>query len=285
MMTKILVTGSSGYIGRRTVEQLSAWASHPSQVIEFDLPDGDVLNPDNLDQVFRDNDVNAVLHLAALVSVAEGEESPGSYWATNVQGTVNVCEAMLRNGCHQIVLASSLAAQEPETVYGWTKWGAEQVLKDYADRFGFKATCLRYSNVAGGNHLSTSHLIPNMVRAALDRKPLNVTAPGICTRDFINVFDVARANMDFCLARLSGFRTYDICSGMPHQIQEVIAVATEVLFNHGLTLETTAAPRRKEPTIIVGNPRQAFLDVNFEAAESSLEAILISAIEEMGASK
>ena len=128
---KILVTGGAGFIGSHTCVDL---LNNGYEVVVFDnfcnsTPDalqgirditgrdfpfyeGDLLNPQDLDRVFREEAIDAVIHFAALKAVGESVAQPLRYYENNISGTINLLKAMEKYGCKKIVFSSSA------TVYG-----------------------------------------------------------------------------------------------------------------------------------------------------------------------
>ena len=127
----ILVTGGAGYIGSHTVLELLN-AGYDTVVIDnlcnskteslrrveeitgktVKFIKADIRDKKALDEVFANNNIDAVIHFAGLKSVPESAEKPLEYYENNIGGTVNLCLAMRDAGCKKIVFSSSA------TVYG-----------------------------------------------------------------------------------------------------------------------------------------------------------------------
>jgi UDP-arabinose 4-epimerase len=177
----VLVTGGAGFIGSHTCKALSARGFLP---VAFDdlskghaefvrwgpLEQGDILNSAHLDAAFARHRPRAVIHFAALAYVGESVLAPLSYYRVNVEGLVNVVEAMHRHGCSSIVFSSSCATygipdvlpitenapQRPINPYERSKLFGEQILGDARAAAPLRVAMLRYFNAAGADPEGTS---------------------------------------------------------------------------------------------------------------------------------
>ena len=128
---KVLVTGGAGYIGSHTCLELLESGYDVVVVDNFvnsartcidrieelsrskvTFYEGDVRDSHVLDTIFIENEIEAVIHFAALKAVGESTEKPFEYYQNNILGTLNLLDAMKKHGCKSIVFSSSA------TVYG-----------------------------------------------------------------------------------------------------------------------------------------------------------------------
>jgi len=159
----ILITGGAGYIGSHTCVELlntgydvvvvdNLSNSKPESLKRIQEITGkslkfynvDILNKEKLEEVFNENEIEAVIHFAGLKAVGESVELPISYYHNNITGTLILCEVMKKHNVKKIVFSSSatvygmnnkspltedlpLSANNP---YGWTKLMIEQILRD-----------------------------------------------------------------------------------------------------------------------------------------------------------
>jgi UDP-glucose 4-epimerase len=230
---KILVTGGAGYVGSVSVERLLA-AGHAVIVLDSlvtghraavpegaALAVGSVTSGDAVATLLRRERVDAVLHCAARSLVGQSVEQPDLYYSENVVGGVALLDAMRTAGVDRIVFSSTAAVYgEPRTTpiredapllpinpYGETKRAFEGAMRWYGEAHGLRCIALRYFNVAGASgqrgehHTPETHLIPNVLRAAIGAGPLTIhgtdypTADGTCIRDYIHVEDLAEAHL------------------------------------------------------------------------------------------
>lgn len=231
----ILICGGAGYIGSHVNKRLSQEGydtvvfdnlvyGHIEAVKWGHFVKGDLKNIADLEAVFNQYQIEAVVHLAAYAYVGESVEEPSKYYYNNVVNTLNLLETMRKHGCNKIIFSSTCATYgEPESVpitedmpqhpinpYGATKLMVERIFKDYSTAYGLQFVVLRYFNAAGAdpdgeigeNHNPETHLIPLILDAASGRREdIKVfgtdydTPDGSCIRDYIHVYDLASAHL------------------------------------------------------------------------------------------
>src|SRR5216110_4096548 len=146
----------------------------------------DLGNREELESVFAQHKIDAVMHFAAEALVAKSVREPSIFYATNVACGVNLLDAVTRHGVKKFIFSSTAATYgEPEIVpipedhpkapinpYGKSKLVFEQILADYKAYTGLQYAILRYFNAAGAsqergeNHRVETHLIPRVLDAA-----------------------------------------------------------------------------------------------------------------------
>jgi len=209
----VLVTGGSGFIGRHVVQKLVE-RGFKVRVFDFVKPSieipffkGDIRDYDRIKEAVSGSDY--VVHLAAIVSVAEAMEKPYDTVEINVIGTFNVAEACRRNGTEKLIYASSVAVYgeprylpvdeehplNPTNVYGATKLSGEAIIAGYHGNYGLKYTSLRFFNVYGPYMKSGpySGVILSFLNRIKKGMPLKIEGDGKQTRDFVYVNDVAES--------------------------------------------------------------------------------------------
>ncbi len=221
-MEKIIVTGGAGFIGSHIVDALIE-LNYEVHVID-DLSAGkkeninpqaifhnvDIRDKEKLVEIFKD--VKYVFHEAAMPQVQYSIENPIETHDINVTGLINVLEASRLNGIRRVIFAASSAAygnQEtlplvetmkpmPLSPYGAHKYIGEVYCKLWADLYGLETVSLRYFNVYGPRQ-SIDGAYPCVVAKFVDLykqgKLLTITGDGNQTRSFVNVLDVANANV------------------------------------------------------------------------------------------
>lgn len=255
-----LVTGGAGFIGSNICEKLIE-AGYVVRCLD-DLSNGKYENIAHLEGEkgfsfikgdIRDFDtclkaceeVDFVLHQAALGSVVESMEKPELYETVNVHGMENMLKAAVKNKVKKFVFASSAAvygdagkriAKEgeegvPLSVYAETKIKNEMTAKKYADFIDVYG--LRYFNVYGKRQRhdsSYSAVIPNFASKLIKGEQVRINGDGLQTRDFVYVDDVVQANLKACLAdsRFSG-DTFNIASGKETSVKELYYVLEGML--------------------------------------------------------
>lgn len=257
-MAHILVTGAAGFIGSHTTDQLLR-AGHRVTAVDdfrsgrranlasalaaplFTLHELDVATPGALAQLVARLRPDAIVHLAALVSVPESLRDPELNFRLNVQATHEVAEAARRGGVPRIVFASSAAVYgdnpdlplresavtRPVSPYGAAKLASESLLLGHAAAFGFTVRCQRYFNVFGPRQDPASPYsgaISIFERRYRAGQPVTVFGDGRQTRDFISVHDVARANVIAATRPDLASGTANICTGRATSLLDVLAV-------------------------------------------------------------
>jgi len=226
-MSKILVTGSNGFLGRALLESL---INH--DVITFDADDGNVI-----DYFFTDKDVSHVFHLAARTSVPESWEIPYQYYQTNIMGTVNVLELCRTTGAKMTYVTTYPYGEpqyipideshpcNPNSPYNHSKHIAEDICRSYSNLYGVSVTVLRLFNVYG-NGQSESFLIPHVVKQAVFSSAIEVMdlEP---KRDYVHITDVVKALL--ATIGVSGYNIYNVASGESRSVMDVCRLALDTL--------------------------------------------------------
>ena len=225
MAERYLVTGGAGFIGSNLVERLLQ-QGHNVRVLddfssgkkdnlkawlnEIECVEGDIRNADTLRRAVQNVDV--VLHQAALGSVPRSLEDPLSTNEVNVSGTLNVLLAAREVGVNKLVFASSSSIYGPTEVspkreslppfaispYALSKYAGERYCQLFFELYGLPTVCLRYFNVFGPRQDPDSPyaaVIPLVVDALLSGKAPVVFGDGEQTRDFTFVDNAVEANL------------------------------------------------------------------------------------------
>ena len=317
----ILVTGGAGYIGSHTALELieSNIAKEGEVIIVDNMQKGhaqavkggklypcDLRDVDNLEKVFAENEIDAVIHFAADSLVGESMTMPFKYYGNNFISTLRLLETMNKFGCKKIVFSSTAATYGepvntpilesdptiPTNVYGETKLAVEKLLRWTEEAYGIKYVSLRYFNAAGAHksgeigedHAPETHLIPLVLQVALGkREHIGIfgddypTPDGTCIRDYIHVTDLASAHIA-ALKRLNDINKsgiYNLGSGNGFSVREVIDVCREVT---GHKIPEVTTPRRAgDPAILVASNERASADLGFKMRYPTLQDIVATA--------
>jgi UDP-glucose 4-epimerase len=219
---KVLVTGGAGFIGSHLADRLIV-AGHEVVVLD-DLSTGHVerLNPAArfyqmdiqspwLDELFKIERPEAVLHQAAQASVRRSVEDPAFDASVNVQGTVTLLQASVRHGVRRFLFASTGGALYgdadviptpedyptlPVSPYGASKLAAEVYLRTFHALHGLSYAALRYANVYGPRQdpHGEAGVVAIFAQRLLSGETARINGDGKQTRDFVYVGDVAEAN-------------------------------------------------------------------------------------------
>ncbi|MFN4174437.1 MAG: UDP-glucose 4-epimerase GalE [Parachlamydiaceae bacterium] len=308
-MQTILVTGGAGFIGSH-VNLLLNEAGY--QTIVYDnLSRGDTksikggvfIEGDlaDIDGLFKNHKIDAVIHFAALTDVGESVINPLLYYNNNVLGTLRLLDAMQKNGVDKIIFSSSAAVYgipdeipitekarvSPINPYGKTKAMIESVLADLP----IKSISLRYFNAAGGDphgilknyKKKENNLIPLLLRGLKEGKTLQVygsdydTPDGTCIRDYIHVSDLASAHLLALNRLLEGGKTdqFNLGIGRGFSVLEVIEAAERTLKRK---VPYTIGPRRPgDPARLIADSHKAKKELFWEPRYVELEKIILDA--------
>lgn len=310
----ILVCGGAGYIGSHINKQLHKEGyetivfdnliyGHKEAVKWGKLVVGDLKNMDEIEAVFKNNQIDAVFHFAAYAYVGESVDHPEKYYYNNVANTLNLLHVMMKYGCNKIIFSSTCATYgEPEKVpitedmpqnpinpYGATKLMVERIFQDYHKAYGLQYVVLRYFNAAGAdpdgeigeNHNPETHIIPLVLDAASGKRPdIKVfgtdydTPDGSCIRDYIHVYDLATAHL-LALHHLEAGKESQFFNLGNEKGTSVLEVVDSVKRVTRRNLKVTLTDRRPgDPAKLVGSSQKAQEVLGWKPIYGDIDAIV-----------
>ncbi len=303
-MSKVLVTGGCGYIGSHTIVSL---IERGHEVITIDnlcnsykaSLDGirkitgqevknyevDLCDAPAVADVFEEHqNIDAIIHFAALKAVGESVEKPLLYFKNNMQSLLNVLDQAQAYGVGNFIFSSSCTVygqatdlpvteetemKEAASPYGRTKQLGEYILKDLSSYTDLNVLSLRYFNPAGAHKSAligessrkeALNLIPIITEtAAGKREKCTVfgddydTRDGSCVRDYIHVVDLAMAHVQAVEYLVSNkqeksYETYNLGIGEGVTVLEAIKAFEKV---SGVDLNYEIGPRREGDVIAI----------------------------------
>jgi len=314
---RVLVLGGAGYVGSHVVLELLAEGHYVEVVDNLStghkrlVPAGlrfhreDVYDHEMVAPILRDGCFDAVMHFAALSLVGESVANPRKYFEENVCGGMRLIGACVDAKVPAFILSSSASVYgEPRVVpipedspvmpinpYGATKATLERVLEAYSKAYGMKFAALRYFNAAGAHPLALAgemhdpetHLIPNVLKAALAGTPVSVfgndyeTRDGTCIRDYVHVCDLAEAHILAVLALNAGHEggPINLGSSTGMSVFEIIESARRVT---GRQIQVDLRPRRPgDPPTLIADSSRARTELHWEPKHSDADTIIRSA--------
>ena len=313
---KVLICGGAGYIGSNMTALLAAEGHEPvvfdnlstghrAAVQRAELIEGDLGDYDLLLGTLKDRRIEAVMHFAAFIEVAESVKAPLKYYRNNLCNTQNLLAAMETAGVRKFVFSSTAAVygipreipitedspKEPINPYGQTKWAVERMCH-YQSRAGkLRYASLRYFNACGAGHNATlgedhrpeSHLIPLTIQAAMGKRPaIKIfgtdydTPDGTCIRDYIHIDDLCRAHL-LALGKLqtSSELVYNLGNGKGYSVRQVIETVRKV---SGKDFKVVEAQRRPgDPPVLTSDAGKARRELGWETEKPRLEQMVASA--------
>jgi len=258
MSDRVLVTGGAGFIGSHVVDRLVD-ESYQVRVLD-NLSTGKLgniqrhLNSGKVEFVKGDirdasvvkeslNDVNAVIHLAALVSVPLSIENPNLTFDINLVGTLNLLRSSVEKHVDRFVFISSCAVcgnpeslpvteqtrTNPISPYAESKLLGERYCLGFSERQLLNAVVLRFFNVYGPRQTMNDYsgVITRFLECCNQKLPLTIYGDGSQTRDFVNVHDVASAVFASVTSKVKS-EVFNIGSGKPTTINELAKTIIEL---------------------------------------------------------
>ncbi len=276
----ILITGGAGYIGSHTaINFLNAGyevvifdnlenghietVNVLKQIGKVHFIKGDLRNIQDIEDVFKNYDIDTVIHFAGFIQVEESVKNPSKYYRNNIIGSLNLFDSMVSNNVKKIVFSSTCAIygepvytpldenhpKKPINPYGKTKFMIEEILEDYDKAYNLKSIKLRYFNVAGADsqirigewHEPETHLIPNILKSVFEKNNTFKifgtdynTPDGTCIRDYVNVEDMAMAHLQAYLYLKENMVSdvFNIGTENGVSVKEVFKIAEKITENH-----------------------------------------------------
>lgn len=290
---KILVTGAGGYIGSVATNLLLEKGFNVIAIDNFSRGYKSPLNylknkfgknkinwykidlvKDNLDNFFKKEKVEAIIHFAGLCNVGESWEKPELYFGNNVIGTQRLAEAAIKAGVNKIIFSSTCAVYgdakyvpideshplaNPSSPYGATKKMCEEIMDWYSKTNLMKYIFLRYFNVTGASDDSalgdsknpSFHLIQNAVKGALGLSKFELnyapvkTPDGSPIRDYVNVVDLAEAHilaLKYLLEKNES-DVFNLGTGSGNSVLEIVKLVKE---KTGVDFEVCMSDNRRK---------------------------------------
>ena len=250
-MNRIIVLGSSGYLGKSIREKLSKtdhkvlYMVHKKNKIQKNEFFGDVLNKQSLLKILKNNDL--VLNL-----VGQYTNSSDNFFNTNLFGSYNLLEAAKIKKNIKIIFASSINVYgnscnipfketnipNPSTFYGTIKFLTEQLYQKYSEFYDLNVIILRFSNVYGKN--KKCGIISNIIKSS-KKMPVTFTHNGRQQRDFLYIDDAVDSIMKAISYPSKNFEIFNISSNSkitPKQISKIIENISKIKIHYKLSKNT-----------------------------------------------
>lgn len=314
----VLILGGAGYIGSHTAYELIdkgedvviadnlqtgyIKAVHP----KARFYKGDIRDKSFLDDLFKKEKIDAVIHFAANSLVGESMTEPLKYYDNNLYGTMVLLKSMVENGIDKIVFSSTAATYgepenipilesdrtEPTNTYGETKLSMEKMFKWVSKAHNLRYVSLRYFNACGAHvsgeigeaHSPESHLIPIILQVPNGkREAVSIfgddypTKDGTCIRDYIHVTDLAQAHILAVeyLRKGNPSDIFNLGNGIGFSVKEVIDTARKVT---GHPIPSVVSPRRAgDPAQLIASSEKAKSVLGWKPEHADLEEIIASA--------
>jgi len=309
----VLVVGGAGFIGSHVnimlhrcgydtvvFDNLSTGCHHA--VSQGTFIHGDLSNINDINKVFQDKTIDAVMHFAAYIDAGESCHKPLYYYENNVANTLNLLKVMLEHHVKVMIFSSSAAIfgnpkkqpitedhdHQPISPYGHTKLMVEQILQDIEVSTSLRSCCLRYFNAAGGDPLKElknykireHNLIPVALRSIFNGEAITIfgtdysTSDGTCIRDYVHVHDVGQAHINAMEQLFQGAPSehYNLGNGQGYTVKQVINAIEEVT---GKAINVIEGPRRAgDPPALVADAAKAIHQLGWRPQYTDLKTII-----------
>jgi UDP-glucose 4-epimerase len=283
-MKTALITGVSGYLGSHLAKALKKFGwkvvgidkRYPKNNYVDLFQVGDIVEQEIVNNTFRKVKIDTVFHLAGRIEVCESNKNPTEFYRNNVNGTINVLNAMKIFGVNKVIYSSTAGVYETKglplretdrlnptnNAYAGSKYCAELAIQ----QSGLNYVIFRYFNLAGADpdgefgecHEPETHLIPRILQN------LNTfeiygndysTQDGTCVRDYVHVSDVANAHVDAAQYLQDGKESQilNLGTGKGYSVKEIIDLIGEITKR---PVGYTYRPRRE------GDPAQLIANIN-----------------------
>jgi len=258
-MKSALITGGAGFIGSNIAQRLlemgvnirvldNLSTGHEKNLVDIvddvDLINGDICDPDALDQAMKGTDV--VFHQAALPSVPRSVADPMGSHESGTTGTLQVLMAARRADVQRVVYASSSSVYgdtpelpkhegmipNPLSPYAVSKITGEYYCKVFSRLFGIETVCFRYFNVFGPRQDPTSEyaaVIPKFIQLMAGGKQPLIHGDGLQSRDFTYVANVVEGNIRAATTPGIGGEVFNLACGERFTLLDLVAEINGIL--------------------------------------------------------
>tara|TARA_S200000501_G_scaffold73975_1_gene65865 strand:+ start:35 stop:1000 length:966 start_codon:yes stop_codon:yes gene_type:complete len=312
-MKRILVTGGAGYIGSHIILEL---LNSKYEVVVIDnlstgdrlnIPNdvffinGSILDIDTLKKAMSQN-IDGVIHLAALKSASDSMKNPNLYTELNINGSLMILNEMLNYKIKNIIFSSTAAIygkpaylpidenhpKKPINFYGFSKLSIEYYLKWYSKLKNINYVSLRYFNAAGydsksrivGLEKNPANLLPVIMNSLINGESLKIygndypTKDGTCIRDYIHVTDLADAHIKSInyLTFKNSPLEINLATGNGYSVKEIVDKTIKISSSR---LNYEFVNRRDgDPAELIASSKLASKILNWNPEFSSLDNII-----------
>ena len=271
-----MITGGAGYVGSYLIYKLLQEKHEVFSIDDMSNGDysylegliepehivvGDIRDAELLDNLFED--VDAVVHLAAIPGLVRCNENPEEAVSVNVYGTYQVLEAARKQGVKKVIFSSSAASYgiprslpvkedhplNPMNLYGVTKLAGEKLMRVYYDNYNIETITLRFGNIYGVGLFSKDNtVIPKFVRMGLEGNTLTIYGDGSSTREYVHVDDIVQSIVRATSSTGKGGEVYNV-GAQSIKIRDIADKVTKaILETQDKKIESSNLPERPGET-------------------------------------
>ncbi|HEV8204868.1 MAG TPA: GDP-mannose 4,6-dehydratase [Pyrinomonadaceae bacterium] len=289
-MKNFLITGGAGFIGSHLVDRLLATdVTHITVVDDFNgfydpsikynniqnhlkdpryaIHEIDIRDRVALEQVFKENNFDCIIHLAARAGVRPSLSEPQLYTETNINGTLNLLELARQHNINQFVFGSSSSVyginakvpfgeddpiRQPISPYAATKGAGELLCHTYSHLYGLRCVCLRFFTVYGPRQRPdlAIHKFAKLISAG---KPIPLFGDGTTRRDYTYVDDIINGVIAAINYDKTNYEVFNLGESRTVELNELISLLEKELDTHAIIDRQPAQP---------GDVPQTFADIS-----------------------
>jgi len=289
-MKNLLITGGAGFIGSHLVDRLLATEVERITVVDdfndfynpsikrdnirehledqrYSINEIDIRNRSALEQIFKSNNFDCVVHLAARAGVRPSLSEPQLYTETNINGTVNLLELARHHNIKQFVFGSSSSVyginakvpfseddpiRQPISPYAATKGAGELLCHTYSHLYGMRCVCLRFFTVYGPRQ-RPDLAIHKFAKLITQGKPIPVFGDGKTRRDYTYVDDIINGVTAAIDYDQSNYEVINLGESRTVELNELISLLEKELDTHAIIDRQAPQP---------GDVPQTFADIS-----------------------
>lgn len=275
---KVLITGADGFIGSHLTELLVregysvravaqynsfnywGWLESIKSLNEVEVVTGDIRDPFFCDEITKGIDI--VFHLAALIAIPYSYKAPQSYIEVNINGTLNICKAAMKNGVGRVLHTSTSEVYgsaiyvpidekhplQPQSPYSASKIGADAMAMSFYLSFGLPLTIARPFNTFGPRQSSRA-VIPSIISQIAAGKKIIELGDTSPTRDFNFVLDTCLGILQLATSENTIGNTVNIGSGREYSVEETFHLIKKLMGKEDVLLvrdENRFRPEKSE---------------------------------------
>jgi UDP-glucuronate 4-epimerase len=289
-MNNFLITGGAGFIGSHLVDRLLATDVAKITVVDdfndfynpsikhnniqehlndprYTIHEIDIRDRAALEQLFKENNFDCVVHLAARAGVRPSLSEPQLYTETNINGTLNLLEFARQHNIKQFVFGSSSSVyginakvpfseddpiRQPISPYAATKGAGELLCHTYSHLYGLRCVCLRFFTVYGPRQRPdlAIHKFAKLISAG---KPIPVFGDGTTRRDYTYVDDIIDGVIAAINYDKTNYEVFNLGESRTVELNELISLLEKELDAHAIIDRQPPQP---------GDVPQTFADIS-----------------------
>ncbi|MCF6095135.1 GDP-mannose 4,6-dehydratase [Microaerobacter geothermalis] len=212
----------------------------------------DILNENRMEELLKENEVDTIVHLAAVPGVRNSIDKPSFYVDVDVKGTVSILQAAKKSGCTRLIFASSSSVYghqlldrphheeqtdpKPLSPYGAAKYAGEVFCETFHRLYQMNITVLRFFTVYGPRQRPDMALF-SFAKSIMENREIQIYG-NQTARDYTYISDIVEGIL-LSLKRMNGFQVYNLCSGRTVTVGKMVESLEHALGRKAKKIEIT----------------------------------------------